>query len=152
MYNSKTYVAPNLFFQCLMFLSIPLIFFGHFGTLAAAIWLVYNGCWSIFFHGWLIAFLGAIFIPILLMPSSWILWFAQKHDENKMLFRLSVFLSSIYSTILSTVICLLIVKFFLSSASEGSFIPALKWAYGTATFPFILFARQVQQECDVLIT
>ena len=149
MFNSKTPTAPNLFFQYLMLLSIPLYAIGYFGTTAAAIWLICIGCWKIVLFGLLVAVISSFAFPFLIMPTALFMMLAGALSKyGKIYFAIGAILSSIYIAILSATICLVIMKYFIGLSTENSILPALFWAYATATFPFMRLTRQEAQSGD----
>ena len=129
-------------------LSVPLWLINIFGGIVSGIWLIILGQWGIIGFGIAALFVSGIGLGIALMPG--ILFSgpaAILHEKgNKFGFYFLGFLSALYTILVLTVWCILVLYFFVKHADISSIIPVLIWSYGVAIGPIAWMAQKEMQE------
>ncbi len=149
MNNTKVPVAPNLFFQYLIILVIPLFIVSIVGPIVAIIWLLWIGCWKLVILGILASIILSVIFPFLLIPSFFINRFLNSFQNNKKTMKfLSIVLSTIYIAIISSFISLYTLKYFVNYSDSNNIIPILLWTFGTIAYPFQKLTKQEDQAGD----
>ena len=142
-------IIPDNFFKYLMPLSVPIMLFGQVGSVIAIVWLIVLGAWTILIWGFVIALVIGFLLPYLLIPSSLVVVKTmESNDPTGSKMYMATIFSSIYVTIIASLICLLIMNLFIGLTDKEAIIPTLIWAYGTALFPFMRLTKQESQNGD----
>lgn len=137
----------NAFAKLASVLSVPLWFINIFGGVVSGIWLAILGEWGIIGYGIVALFISGIGISIALMPG---MLFAAPaailHEKgHKIGFYFFGFLSALYTILVLTVWCILVLYFFVKQANVDSIIPILLWSYGVAIGPIAWMAQKEMQ-------
>ena len=144
-------LIPDNFFKYLMPLSVPIMIFGQLGSVIAIVWLIILGAWKLLIWGFILATVIGFLLPYLIVPSSLVVVKTmQSHDPSGSKMYMATIFSSLYVTVVASLICLLIMYWFIELMDNEAIVPTLIWAYGTALFPFMRITRQETQSGDGL--
>jgi hypothetical protein len=128
-------------------LTVPIAILNMTGGIVSGIWLAILGEWGEIIRGIILIVVSGFTISFALMPG---LLFAgpaalAMEKSKKILGIFFGSLSVLYTVELITVWCILIMWFFVTSATERSLIPMLIWSYGVALAPWMWLAQKDQQ-------
>lgn len=135
-------------------LSIPIALLNIFGGAVSGVWLAIIGKWHPIFMGLLGLFGSSLLLAFALMPALLFAAPAAKFEERKMYAGLYIFsfLSSLYTFAVITIWCVGVMRYFMISADEKSYIPLVIWSYGVATGPLGFMASKEQDSVASAVT
>jgi len=128
-------------------LLVPIFVLNVLGDIVAGIWLAILRDWEALWIGILAIFASHFPLSLLLMVGMIFALPAQYfiNKKNKSGILICSFLSLSYTLALITIWSLMVLWFFISSATSQNLIPRLIWSYGTAMSPWMFFAQKDQQ-------
>ncbi len=137
----------NAFEKLISVFSVPLSLLNVFGGIVSGIWLIILGKWGIIGFGIVALFISGIGLGIALMPGMLFSGpAAMLHEKgNKIGFYFFGFLSALYTILVLTIWCILVLYFFVKQANTNSIIPVLLWSYGVAVGPIAWMAQKEMQ-------
>jgi len=138
------------FFTLISVLLVPIFVLNILGDIVAGIWLVILRDWEALWVGILAIFASHFPLSLFLMVGMIFIlpaqYFIKKNNKSGIL--VCSFLSISYTLTLITIWSVMILWFFISSATPQNIMPRLIWSYGTAMSPWMFFAQKDQQGGD----
>jgi len=137
-------------FTLISVLLVPIFVLNILGDIVAGIWLAILRDWEALWIGILAIFASHFPLSLLLMVGMLFALPAQYFikKKNKSGILVCSFFSLSYTLALITIWSLMVLWFFISSATSQNIIPRLLWSYGTAMSPWMFFAQKDQQGED----
>jgi len=137
-------------FTLISVLLVPIFILNILGDIVAGIWLAILRDWEALWVGILAIFASHFPLSLLLMIGMIFIlpaqYFIKKNNKSGIL--VCSFLSLSYTLALITIWSIIVLWFFISSATSQNIIPRLIWSYGTAMSPWMFFAQKDQQGGD----
>jgi len=137
-------------FTLISVLLVPIFVLNILGDIVAGIWLVTLRDWEALWVGILAIFASHFPLSLFLMVGMIFIlpaqYFIKKNNKSGIL--VCSFFSISYTLTLITIWSVMILWFFISSATSQNIIPRLIWSYGTAMSPWMFFAQKDQQGGD----
>ena len=135
-------------------LLVPLGIMNMLGGLISGIWLAFLGHWALIGYGFLIIAFASFGIGFAMMPSLLFAVPAMSLLEkgNKFFGYIFLLLSTLYTYVILTLWCLLILAYYMNQVDNDSIIPVLIWSYGVATGPIGFIAQKEQNEYSMIST
>jgi hypothetical protein len=144
----------NSFAKLVSVLAVPIGLLNAFGGIIAGIWLAILGEWGLIGYGIVALFISGFGLGFAMMPGLLLdVPAALLYEKgNKIGFYFFGFLSSLYTTAVLTIWCVVVLYFFAKQADAHSIIPVLLWSYGVATGPIGWLAEKDQNEYSLIST